>query len=69
MFWKQNSLSGDSKGTSTQTIANNIESEEEGSVPTNSKRNSIHSNWSELLSVDEEAEYKRTYKLNQILLV
>ena len=31
-------------------------------MPTNSKRNSIHhSNWSDLLSVDEEAEYKRTY--------
>ena len=29
---------------------------------TNSKRNSIHSNWSDLLSVDEEAEYKRTCK-------
>ena len=41
------------------TILNNVESEDEGSVPTNSKRNSIHSNWSDLLSVDEEAEYKR----------
>ena len=60
---KQNSLSDNSKGTSTQTIVNNVESEDEGSVPTNSKRNSIHSNWSDLLSllsVDEEAEYKRT---------
>ena len=53
-------LSDDSKGTSTQTIVNNVESEDEGSVPTNSKRNSIHSNWNDLLSVDEEAEYKRT---------
>ena len=62
MFQKQNSFSDDSKGTSTQIIVNNVESEEEGSVQTNSKRNSIHSNWSELLSVDEEAEYKRTYR-------
>ena len=62
MFWKWNLLSDNSKGTSTQTTVNNVESEEEGSVPTNSKRNSIHSNWSELLSVDKEAEYKRTYR-------
>ena len=62
IFQKQNSLSDNSKGTSTQTIVNNVESEEEESVPTNSKRNSIHSNWSDLLSVDEEAEYKRTYR-------
>ena len=53
-------LSDDSRGTSTQTIVNNVESEDEGSVLTNCKRNSIHSNWSDLLSVDEEAEYKRT---------
>ena len=52
-------LSDDSRGTSTQTIINNVESEEEKSVSTNSKRGSVHSNWSELLSVDEEAEYKR----------
>ena len=52
-------LSDNSKGTSTQTIINNVESEDEKSMSTNSKRNSVHSNWSELLSVDEEAEYKR----------
>ena len=62
IFWKWNSLSDNSKGTSTQTIVNSVESEEEESVPTNSKRNSIHSNWSDLLSVDEEAENKRTYR-------
>ena len=48
IFQKQNSLSDDSKRTSTQTIVNNVESEEEELVPTNSKRNSIHSNWSDL---------------------
>ena len=62
IFWKQNSLSDDSKRTSTQTTVNNVESEEDESVPTNSKRKSIHSNWSDLLSVEEEAEYKRTYR-------
>ena len=55
-------LSDDSKGTSTQTIVNNVESEDERYVPTSNKRNSIHSNWSDLLSVEEEAEYKRTCK-------
>ena len=59
---KWNSLSDDSKGTSIQTIVNNVESEEDGSGPTNSKRNSTHSNWSELLSVDKEVEYKKTYR-------
>ena len=59
ILWKQNMLSDDSKGTSTQTIINNVEIEDEKSMSTNSKRNSVHSNWSELLSVDEEAEYKR----------
>ena len=59
IFWKQDLLSDNSKGTSTQTITDNVESEEEKSMPTNSKRNSVHSNWSEPLSVDEEAEYER----------
>ena len=27
-------------------------------MSTNSKRNSVHSNWSELMSVNEEAEYE-----------
>ena len=60
IFQQQNLLSDNSKGTSTQTIVNNVESEGEGSLPTNSKRNSVCSNWSDLLSVDEEAEFKRT---------
>ena len=60
MFQKWNSLSGNSKGTSTQTVVNNVESEDERSVSITNERNSIHSNWHELLSVDKEAEYKRT---------
>ena len=59
IFQKQNLLSDNSRGTSTQTIINNVESEKEKSVSTNSKRDSVHSNWSELLSVNEEAENKR----------
>ena len=67
IFCKQNSLSDDSIGTSTQTIINNVESEEEKSVSINSKRDSVHSNLSELLSVNEEAEYERTCTSEQII--
>ena len=66
-FGSLNSLSDNSKGASTQTIINNVESEEEKSVSTNSKRDSVYSNWSELLSVDEEAEYKRTCRSEPII--
>ena len=55
-------LSDDSKGTSTQTIVNDVESEDERSIPNSNKRDSIHSDWSDLLSVDEGAEYKKIYK-------
>ena len=61
IFWKQNSLSDDSKGTSTQTIANDVESEGERSIVNSNKRDSIHSDWSDLLSAEKEAEYKKTY--------
>ena len=62
IFRKQNSLSDDSRGTSTQTMINNIESDKEKSVSTNSKRDSVHSNWSELLSVNEETGDERAYR-------
>ena len=60
-FQKQNSLSDNSRGTSTQTIINNVEDEgeENKSVSTDSDRNSVHSNWSKLVSVDEEVEYTK----------
>ena len=61
IFQKQNSISDDSKGTSTQTIVNDVESEGEKSILNSNKRDSIHFDWSDLLSVDEEAEYKKTY--------
>ena len=40
---------------------NNVENEgeENKSVSTDSDRNSVHSNWSKLVSVDEEAEYTK----------
>ena len=41
---------------------NDVESEDERSILSSNKGNSIYSDWSDLLSVDEEAEYKKTYK-------
>ena len=36
--------------------------EEEGSIVGGNKRNSVHSDWSDLISIDEEAEYRKFYK-------
>ena len=51
IFQKQNSLSDNSRATSTQTIINNVENEgeENKSVSTDSDRNSVQSNWSKLV--------------------
>ena len=62
IFRKRNSLSDDSRGTSTQTIVNHMESEEERSIVDSDKRDSIHSDWSDLIPVDEEAENRKVYK-------
>ena len=62
IFRKRNSLSDDSRGTSTQTIVNHMESEEEISIVDSDKRDSIHSDWSDLIPVNEEAEYGKIYK-------
>ena len=61
IFQKQNSLSDNSRGTSTQTIINNVENEgeENKSVLIDSDRNSVHSNWNELVSVGKEVEYTK----------
>ena len=40
---------------------NDVESEGERSILNSNKRESIHSDWSDLLSSDKEAEYKKTY--------
>ena len=54
-------MSDNSRGTSTQTIINNVENEgeENKSVSTDSDRNSVHSNWSKLVSVDKEVKYTK----------
>ena len=62
IFRRRNSLSDDSRGTSTQTIVNHMDSEEERSIINSDKRNSVQSDWSDLISVDEEAEYRKVYK-------
>ena len=63
MFQKRNSLSDNSRGTSTQTIVNSMDNdaEENKSVATDSDsdRDSMHSNWSELVVVNEETEYSK----------
>ena len=52
----------DSRGTSTQSIINNMERDsEERSVMNDSKRNSVHLDWSDLILIDVEAEYQRIY--------
>ena len=62
IFRKRNSLPDDSRGTSTQTKVDHMDSKEERSVINSDKRNSAHSDWSDLISVDEEAEYREEYK-------
>ena len=61
VFRKRNSLSDDIRGTSTQSIVNNMEREER-SVTSGDKWNSVHSDWSNLISVDEEVEHRKISK-------
>ena len=62
IFRKRNSMSDDSRGSSTQSIINNMEREsEERSVVNDSKRSSIHSNLSDLIPVDIESKYRKIY--------
>ena len=62
IFWKRNSMSNDSRGTSSQFIINTMERDsEEISIVNDSKRSSIHLNWSDLVPVDIESEYRKIY--------
>ena len=45
-----------------QSIVNHMEREEERSIIGHDKRNSVHSDWSDLISIDEEAEYRKIDK-------
>ena len=63
IFRKRNSFSDDSTGTSMQSIVNHMKREsEERSIVNDSGRSSIHSNWSDMVPIDMEAEYRRIYK-------
>ena len=58
IFTKRTLILGDIRGTSTQSIINCMERDsEERSIINNSKRSIVHSDWSDLILVDEEAEY------------
>ena len=63
MFKKRNSLSDSSRGTSTQTIVNNIEQckveTRDKDSEADSDRDSIHSNWSEQISITNEMNKTR----------
>ena len=59
MFCKRNSFSDSSRGTSTQTIINNTTEQCKAEVmdndsETDSDRNSVHSNWSKLIPINNE---------------
>ena len=58
MFRKRNLLLDSNRGTSTQTIVNNIEQckveTRDNDSEMDSDRNSIHSNWSELIPITNE---------------
>ena len=59
MFRKRNSVLDNSRGTSMQSIVNNIENNGENnrSVATDNDRHNMHSNWSEF--INEEVDYSK----------
>ena len=58
MFWKRGLISDDSRGTSMQTVINQMEREEESELCSDG-RESINSDQSELLSVSRKVKYKQ----------
>ena len=66
IFRKRNSISDNSRGTSTQSIINHMERDsEERSVINDSKRNSVYLDWSDLFPMDVEAEYRWIYNVRK----
>ena len=60
IFWKGTSNSDDSRGTSTQSIINFMEGDnDERFVINDNKRNSVQSDWFDLIPIDVKAEYQR----------
>ena len=63
MFRKRNSFSDSSRATSTQTVANTVPEQckmEEKDSETDSDRESVHSNWSELIPINSEVNNAST---------
>ena len=53
-------------GTSSQLIINYMERDsEERSMINWSKRNSVHSDWSDLIPIDVEVEYHKIYNIRK----
>ena len=66
IFRKRTSNSDDSRGTSSQSIVNYMERDSvERSMINESKRNSEHSDWSDLIPIDVEAEYRRIHNIRK----
>ena len=62
IFCKRNSMSDDTRGTSSQSIINTMERESgERSIVNDSVRSSIHSHWIDLFPVDIESEYRKIH--------
>ena len=60
IFRKRTLNSDESRGTSTQSIINYMERDsKERFVINDSKRNGVHSDWSDLIPIDVNAEYQR----------
>ena len=60
IFRKRTSNPNESRGTSSQSIVNYMErNSEERFVISESKRDSVHSDWSDLIPIDVEVEYHR----------
>ena len=64
IFRKRNSISDTSRGTSTQSIINYMDSKER-SVINDGKRNNVHLDWSDLIPIDMEAENQRIYNIRK----
>ena len=64
---KRTSNLEDSRGTSSQSIVNYMERDsEERSMINESKRNSVHSDWNDLIPIDVEAEYHKTHNIRKV---
>ena len=66
IFRKRRSSLDDSRDTSSQLIVNYMERDSvERSMINGSKRNSVHSDWSDLIPIDVEAEYHKIYNIRK----